>query len=46
VSETSIEKRAWELMVLEHGDVVHEVTGLADALLPRYRDRAMAEAQE
>ncbi len=42
----SIEERAWELMVAAHGDVVHEIPGLAEALLPRYRERAEAEVQE
>jgi hypothetical protein len=38
--------RAWELMVAAHGDIVHEDPDIADALLPRYRERAQAEATQ
>lgn len=40
------ESRAWELMIAAHGDALHEIPGLAEALLPRYRERAEAEVQE
>lgn len=43
---TSVEDRAWELMVKAHGNAVHENPALAEALLPRYRTQAAAEAQE
>lgn len=42
----SVEDRAWELMITAHGDAVHEVPGLAQALLPRYRERAEEEATQ
>lgn len=41
-----VEALAWELMVAAHGDAVHEIDGLAEALLPRYRERVAQEAKQ
>lgn len=42
----SAEDRAWALMVSEIGDAVHEDQSLAEALLPRYRERIAEEDAE
>lgn len=39
----SVEDRAWAMMVEEVGDIVHEDPTLAEALLPKYRERTQAE---
>lgn len=39
----SVEDRAWALMIKAHGDIVHENPALAEALLPRYRQRVEEE---
>lgn len=38
----SVDERAWAMMIREIGDAVHEDPTLAEALLPRYRDRIAA----
>jgi hypothetical protein len=42
----SVDDRAWALMIREIGDAVHEDRSLAEALLPRYRERVEAEDAE
>jgi hypothetical protein len=36
---SDVDDTAWALMVQEIGDAVHEFPDMAEALLPRYRQR-------